>query len=149
MWGRVTFGWGFPSGSAVKNLPANTGDMGLIPGSGWSPRGGNGNPLQYSCLGNPMDRGPWWAKVHQVTKSQTRYSDWAWEPPWMVFKNPTTQTAACSALTLHTEHKLRKGIHVFAKRPTQLDPHRRAVQPKEEKIEAATSWPSLSVQSSP
>ena len=51
---------GFPGGSVVKNLPANAGDVGLIPGSGRSRRGGNGNPLQYSCLGNPMDRGAWW-----------------------------------------------------------------------------------------
>ena len=50
----------FPCGSVVKNLPANTGDsegMGLIPGLGRSPGGGHGNPFQYSCLGNPMDRG--------------------------------------------------------------------------------------------
>ena len=47
-------------------------DMGLIPGSGGSPAGGPGNPLQYSCLENPMDRGAWWATVHAVTKSWTR-----------------------------------------------------------------------------
>ena len=47
---------GFPGGSVVKNLPANAGDMGLIPGLGRSPGGGNGNPLQYSCLDNPKDR---------------------------------------------------------------------------------------------
>ena len=47
----------FPGGSVVKNLPANAGDMGSIPGSGRSPGGGNSNPLQYFCLGNPMDRG--------------------------------------------------------------------------------------------
>ena len=47
---------GFPGGSEVKNLPANEGDMGWIPGSGRSPREGNGNPFQYSCLENPMDR---------------------------------------------------------------------------------------------
>ena len=45
----------------VKNLPANAGGMGSIPGLGRSPRDGNGNLLQYSCLGNPMDRGAWWA----------------------------------------------------------------------------------------
>ena len=49
----------------------DTGDTGLIPGSGRSPGGRNGSPLQYSCLGNPMDRGAWWASVHEVTKSQT------------------------------------------------------------------------------
>ena len=47
---------GFPDGSMIKNPPANAGDMGSIPGSGRSPGEGNGNPLQYSCLGNPMDR---------------------------------------------------------------------------------------------
>ena len=58
----------------VKNLPANAGDirdMGSIPGLGRSARGGHGNPLQYSCLENPMDRGVWRAIVHRVTKSQT------------------------------------------------------------------------------
>ena len=53
----------------VKNPPANAGDMGLIPGSGRSPGEGHGNPLQYSCLENPMDRGAWWATVRGVTKS--------------------------------------------------------------------------------
>ena len=52
----------------VKNPPANAEDVGLIPGSGRSPGEGNGNPLQYSCLGNPMDRGAWWATVHHVSK---------------------------------------------------------------------------------
>ena len=58
----------------VKNLPANagdTGDMGSIPASGRSPGEGNGNPLQYSCLENPMDRGTWWVIVHWVAKSRT------------------------------------------------------------------------------
>ena len=56
----------------VKNLPANAGDADSIPGSGRSPGGGNGNPLQYSYLENPMDRGAWQAAVHRVTKSRTR-----------------------------------------------------------------------------
>ena len=59
----------------VKNLPANAGDMGLMPGSGSSPGEGNGNLPQYSCLGNPMDRGTWRATVHEVTKSQTQLSN--------------------------------------------------------------------------
>ena len=58
----------------VKNLPPNAGDLGLIPGWGRSPGGGNGNPLQYSCLGNPMDREAWWTTVHRVTKGQIRLS---------------------------------------------------------------------------
>ena len=66
---------GFPGGTVVKNLPAKIGDMGLIPGPRRSPGGGNGNPLQYSCLGNPMDRGPWQATVHGVAKSQIQLSD--------------------------------------------------------------------------
>ena len=52
---------GFSDGSEVKNLPANAGYVGSILGSGRSPGGGNGNPLQYSCLGHPIDRGAWWA----------------------------------------------------------------------------------------
>ena len=63
---------GFPGDSVVKNLSANTGntgDAGSIPGSGRSPGGGHGNPLQYSCLENPMDTGAWWATVHGVAKS--------------------------------------------------------------------------------
>ena len=74
----------------VKNLPASAGDAGLIPESGRSPGVGSGNPLQYSCLENPMDGGSWWATVHEVAKSQTRLSDLtftftsilAWRIPW-------------------------------------------------------------------
>ena len=65
---------GFPGGSEVKASAHNAGDLGLIPGSGRSPGEGNGNPLQYSCLENPMDRGAWWAAVHGVAKSRTRLS---------------------------------------------------------------------------
>ena len=65
---------GFPGGSVIKNLPAEAGDLGLIPGSGRSPGEGSDSPLQYSCLGNSMDRGAWWATVHGVTKNQTRLS---------------------------------------------------------------------------
>ena len=59
---------GLLDGSVVKNLPANAEDMGLIPGLGRSLGKGNGNPLQYSCMGNPMDRGAWQATVYGVTK---------------------------------------------------------------------------------
>ena len=61
---------GFTDGSVVKNPPANVGDVGLLPGPVRSPGGGNGNPLQYSCLVNPMDRGAWWDTVHGFQKSQ-------------------------------------------------------------------------------
>ena len=64
---------GFPGGSEVKASASNVGDPGLIPGSGRSPREGNGTPLQYSCLESPMDRGAW--RVHRVAKSRTRLSD--------------------------------------------------------------------------
>ena len=61
---------GFPSVSVVKNPPANAGDAGSIPGSERSPLEGNGYPLQYSHLENPMDRGTWWAILNGVTESQ-------------------------------------------------------------------------------
>ena len=66
--GLSTCVFGFPSGSVVKNPPANTGDLGSIPGSGRSPGERNGYPLQYSCLENSMDRGTWQATVHGVTR---------------------------------------------------------------------------------
>ena len=59
---------GFPGGSVVKNLPANAGDWGLIPGSARSPGEGSGNPLQYSCPGNPIDRGARQARVHRTQR---------------------------------------------------------------------------------
>ena len=62
---------GFPGGLVLENPPANARDMGSVSGSGRSPREGNGNFLQYSCLENPMDRGAWWAIVHGV--------DWAYK----------------------------------------------------------------------
>ena len=71
----------YPGGAMVKNMPASardTRDMGSIPGSEKSPGEGNGNPLQYSCLENPMDRGVWWATVHGVTKesNMTEQQEW-------------------------------------------------------------------------
>ena len=65
--------WLFPGGG--KESACNAGDLESIPGLGRSPGERNGNPLQYSFLENPMDRGAWWATVHGVTKSQTRMSD--------------------------------------------------------------------------
>ena len=88
----------FPFGiSQVKNPLANAGDTGdvdLISGSGRSPGEGNGNPLQYSCLENPMDRRAWWATVHGVTEIQTRLST-------LVLFNP-----ACSLSFLSHESSL-------------------------------------------
>ena len=68
----------FPGGAVAKNLPANAKNV-SIPGSGRSPGGGHGNPLQYPCLENPMERGAWRAAVHSVAKSWTGLSHWA--PP--------------------------------------------------------------------
>ena len=65
------FSGGVPGGSDGKEYTCNAGDMNSIPGLGRSPRGGNGNPLQYSFLENPMDRGAWWATVHRLAKSWT------------------------------------------------------------------------------
>ena len=81
----------------VKNLPANaedTRDTGSIPGLGRSPGGGNGNPLQYSCLENPTDRGAWWATVCGVTNSRTQLSTHA-QPTWVVVH----QTSSCHAVS--------------------------------------------------
>ena len=66
---------GFPDSSDGKESACNAEDLGLISGLGRSPAGGHGNPLQYSCLENPMDRGGWQATVHRVIKSQKRLSD--------------------------------------------------------------------------
>ena len=67
--------WGFPSDSNGKEFACTAGDSGSIPGSRRSPGEGNGNPLQYSCLENSMERGAWWATVNGVAKNWTRLSD--------------------------------------------------------------------------
>ena len=75
VWDPLCFVWASQVALVVKNLPVNAGDVrdaGFIPGLGRSPEGGHGNPLQYSCLENPMDREDWWAIVHRITKSWTR-----------------------------------------------------------------------------
>ena len=81
---------GFPGGSDGKASACNAWDPGSIPGSGRPPGEGNGNPLQHSCLENPMDRGAWQATVHGVTKSRTRlndftftFSDWQRGTSWI------------------------------------------------------------------
>ena len=79
----------YPGGSDGKASAYNAGDPGLIPGSGRSPGEGNGNPLQYSCLENPMDGGAWLATVHAVAKSRTQLSDFT------------------ITITIHTVHTVR------------------------------------------
>ena len=66
---------GFPNVSDGKESACNAGNLGLIPGSGRSPGKGNGNPLQYSCLENPINRGALWATLHGVAKSQIQIND--------------------------------------------------------------------------
>ena len=94
---------GFPGDSVVKNPPASagdTGDAGSIPGWGRSPGEGNGNPLQYSCLRNPMDRGVWRATVHGVTKES----------------GTTEQLSACTYTHTHTHtHSLSLSLSIVAK----------------------------------
>ena len=78
--GRIFIYMGFPGGTEVKASAFNVGDWGLIPGSGRSPGEGNGNPLQYSCLENPMDGEAWWATVHRVAKSWMRVKQISMHP---------------------------------------------------------------------
>ena len=80
-----------PGGSEVKASACNAGDLGSIPGLGRSPGEENGNPLQYSCLENPMDGGAWWAAVHGVAKSLTRLRDFTFAFAFQV--NLGTQNA--------------------------------------------------------
>ena len=78
LWNSLAAQWlgcGFPGGSDGRESARYAGDPGLIPRSGRPPGGGHSNPLQYSCLENPMDRGAWWATVHGVAQSRTRLSD--------------------------------------------------------------------------
>ena len=77
---------GFLDGSGSKESACNAGDLGSIPRSGRSPREGNDNPLQYSCLENSTDRGAWWATGHGVTKSQTRLRDQHLIQNWWLIK---------------------------------------------------------------
>ena len=96
----------------VNNLPANARDIdvGLIPGSGRSPGGGHGNPLQNYCLENPMDRRAWWATVHGVAKSQTR------------LKRLTTHTRIDDFMGLSTSHFCIPAAKSLQSCPTLFDP---------------------------
>ena len=71
------FRYSFSGGSDDKEFACNAGDLGSIPGLGRSPGGGHGNPFQYSCLENPMDRGAWWATIHGAAQN------------WMLLKQPS------------------------------------------------------------
>jgi len=81
---------GFPAGDSGKNPAASVGnirDSDSTPGLGRSPGEGHGNPLQYSCLENPMDRGAWWATVHGITKSQTQLKQFSTQAPKEALKS--------------------------------------------------------------
>ena len=80
--------WGFPGGSEGKASACNAGDLGSIPGSGRSPREGNGNPLKYSCLKNPTDRETWSTTAHGIAKSRTRLSDFTFFLSFLVDYSP-------------------------------------------------------------
>ena len=118
---------GFPGGSEVKASASNAGDLGSIPGSGRSPGEGNGNPLQHSCLENPMDGGAWWATDHGVAKSRTRPSDFTFTflfvsiPIYFDCIHDITKTGFLCHLLKHLEHVksnirgCRKGINFFSR----------------------------------
>ena len=82
----LEYGWfsGLPPWLSSKESTCKVEDVGSIPGLERSPGGGRGNPLQYSCLENPMDRGAWWATVHGVTKSRTCLKQWACMHSWFI-----------------------------------------------------------------
>ena len=102
---RALSSWTSPVAQKAKASAYNSGDLGLIPGLGRFPGEGNGNPLQYSCLENPMDGGAWWATVHGVAKSQTRLSNFnftfsllgfsSWRLLWMQITSSRAQRLSC------------------------------------------------------
>ena len=110
-------GLGFPSGSVVKNPPARAGDKDLIPGSGGSPREGNGNRSQYSCLENPRTRGVWQATVHGVAESDVTEHPgnqhwicvltlWLWIETWASWSNTGSSRQSQCSLKPHDNVEL-------------------------------------------
>ena len=101
---------GFPGGSEVKASACNAGDLGSIPGLGRSPGEGNGNPLQYSCLENPIDGGAWWATVHRVAKSRTQLSDFTHSYPYQLLSYMLSHVVVavhprrCSGIYVTSQH---------------------------------------------
>ena len=96
----------FPHSSVGKESACSSGDLGSISGLGRSPGEGHGNPLQCSCLENPMDRGTWWATIHRVAKSQTRLSD-------LARTQGLVHVYACSPV-LHKHESVRVRVHTAA-----------------------------------
>ena len=97
---------GFPGGSEVKVSACNAGDLDSIPGSGRSPGEGNGNPLQYSCLENPVDGRDWKAAVHSVAKSWTRLSDFTFLSLSQSKTNEKMSKKLRDLTPLHKQHHL-------------------------------------------
>ena len=91
----------YPGGTVVKNPPANAGDADSVPASGRSSGGGNGNPLQCSCLDNPIDRGSWQATVHRVAKGWTQLSNWAHTHTEWIFVNWMNEAYMKSVFQYH------------------------------------------------
>ena len=109
----------FPDGTVVKNLPANAVDMGSIPGLGRSLEGGTGNPLQYSCQENPIDRGTWWATVSGVVKSWTWLSSWAHQreyPLWQSRKTLSSPLLTSIPKITSTEQPVMKKTGIYQNR---------------------------------
>ena len=106
---------GFPGGSDGKESACNMGDPSLIPGSGTSPGKGNGNPVQYSCLENPMDGGAWRATVHGVTQSWTQPSDFTFTFLHFHSMNKTRVCINCICFSIYIN------IHCFFNRNLYKD----------------------------
>ena len=99
-WKSVQVRSGFPGSLAVKASAFNAGEAGSIPGLGRSPGEGNGNPLHYSCLENPMDGGSWWATVHGIAKSRTQLSEFTFTFMSMESAMPSNHLILCHPLLL-------------------------------------------------
>ena len=95
-----------PGTSMGKNLPAKAGDADLIPESGWCPEEGNGNPLQYSCLRNPKDRGAWWATVQGIAKSQTRLKH-IYTEEWLITSSMSLNSILLSLWSILWDYRTR------------------------------------------
>ena len=113
--GTITLVPGFPGGTLVaENLPASGGDggdLGLIPGSGRSPGGGHDNPLRYSCLENPMDRGAWRATIHRVAKSRTWLKLFSMHVPILHVISETLAIHGWSGVLMFYLHLARRQWH--------------------------------------
>ena len=110
----IDFFQGFPGGAVVKNLPANAGDAGSILMLERWPAEGNGNPLRYSCLENPMDRRAWWTTFHRVAKSQARLSTHYFFHilfPFRLLHN-TEQSSLCYTVGPYWSSILNTAVHI-------------------------------------